>query len=321
MEVKNLKLLKLKISYFYIILIFTFLSHSCQPIEKEKSIEMNWTSFDLDMPKGIQILQGVNKEIPLKAWVAVVDLSNEKITAKILSSFDKDRMETPSQFMLNTNALIVMNGGYFISNKIPASHVGLLKTDGILREPASPSLLKDNLRYFISRGAFGLSRDGFPDIAWATTKMDSIFQLVKPINNRPGFAAHPITKDEKIHWNVYGAIHAGPVLMSNGEINITLDEEVFFNTPIAGVHPRSAIGYTKKNELIMMVVDGRQPESRGVYLEELAIMLKSFNCHEALNLDGGGSSAIVADTRLLNRPSGLTSQREVMSAIGIFYNK
>ena len=50
-------------------------------------------------------------------------------------------------------------------------------------------------------------------------------------------------------------------------------------------------------------------------------MLRDFNCHEALNLDGGGSSAIVADTRLLNRPSGLTSQREVMSAIGVFYNK
>lgn len=282
---------------------------------------MNWTSFDLDMPKGIKILQGINKEIPLKAWVAIVDLTDGNITAKILSSFDKDKVETPSQFMSNSNALIVMNGGYFISNNVPASHVGLLKTDGILREPASPSLLKDNLRYFISRGAFGLSKDGYPDIAWATTKMDSIFELVRPINNRPGFAALPISQDERIHWNVHGAIHAGPVLISKGEINITLDEEVFFNTPIAGVHPRSAIGYTKENKLIMMVVDGRQPDSRGVYLEELAIMLRDFNCHEALNLDGGGSSAIVADTRLLNRPSGLTSQREVMSAIGVFYNK
>ena len=310
----------MKTSHTHIILIIAVFFHSCQTIEKEKSIDMNWTSFDLDMPKGIRILQGVNKKIPLKAWVAIVDLNNQNITAKILSSSDKDRMETPSQFMSRSNALIVINGGYFISNNASASHVGLLKTDGILREPASPSLLKDNLRYFISRGAFGLSRYGYPDIAWATTKMDSIFELAAPINNRPGYAAPPITKDKRTHWNVYGAIHAGPVLISNGEMNITLNEEVFFNTPIAGVHPRSAIGYTKENELIMMVVDGRQPESRGVFLEELATMLKQFNCHEALNLDGGGSSAIVADTRLLNRPSGLTSQREVMSAVGVFYN-
>jgi exopolysaccharide biosynthesis protein len=151
--------------------------------------------------------------------------------------------------------------------------------------------------------------------------MDSIFQLVEPIKNRPGHAADPFSKNGRSHWDIYGAIHAGPVLITNGNIDITINEEVFFNTPIAGVQPRSAIGYTKNNELIMMVVDGRQPESRGVYLEELAIMLKEFNCYEALNLDGGRSSAIVADTRLLNRPSGLTSQREVMSAIGVFYRK
>jgi exopolysaccharide biosynthesis protein len=89
----------------------------------------------------------------------------------------------------------------------------------------------------------------------------------------------------------------------------------------AGVQPRSAIGYTKNNELILMVIDGRQPESRGVYLEELALMMNEFNCIEALNLDGGGSSAMVADSRLLNRPGGRTYQREVMSAVGIFYHQ
>ena len=53
----------------------------------------------------------------------------------------------------------------------------------------------------------------------------------------------------------------------------------------------------------MMVVDGRQADSRGVYLEELAIMMMEFNCDEAINLDGGGSSCMVADNRLLNRPA------------------
>ena len=50
-------------------------------------------------------------------------------------------------------------------------------------------------------------------------------------------------------------------------------------------------------------------------------MLQHFKCFEALNLDGGRSSAIVVDNRLLNRPSGIAAQREVMSAIGIFYKK
>ena len=94
---------------------------------------------------------------------------------------------------------------------------------------------------------------------------------------------------------------------------------MFFNTPVAGVQPRTAVGYTNDNNLILMVVDGRQVDSRGVYLEELAIMMLEFNCVEAINLDGGGSSTMVADSRLVNRPSGRTSQREVMSVIGVFY--
>ena len=315
-EIQKVKTDKLNFLYFLILFIF-----SCQPVIKEKTIDMNWTKFDLDLPKGIEVLQGISRKIPLKAWVALIDLENKNISTKILSSTDVDGVETPSSFLENNNAIIVLNGGYFISDNSTAKHVGLLKTSGVLREPASPTLIKENLRYYISRGAFGLKDSGMPDIAWASTYNDSIFEWDRPIANRPGYPSKIMSNKSKKYWNVIGALHAGPVLISEGEIDITVEEEVFFNTPIAGVQPRSAVGYTKENKLILMVVDGRQPDSRGVYLEELAIMLKYFNCYEAVNLDGGRSSALVADTRLLNRPSGLTSQREVMSAIGIFYKK
>ena len=106
---------------------------------------------------------------------------------------------------------------------------------------------------------------------------------------------------------------------ATANIKITVEEEVFFNTPVAGIQQRSAIGYSNDGFLIMMVVDGRQADSRGVYLEELAIMMMEFNCDEAINLDGGGSSCMVADNRLLNRPVGRNTQREIMSAIGVFY--
>ena len=197
----------------------------------------------------------------------------------------------------------------------------LLKTRNNLEEPASHSVYRDSKKYFITRGAFGVKDNGNVDIAWCSTKNDSIYEWDRPLKNRPGFSHDYIPFKTGKHWMVRDAIHAGPVLISKGQIDLTLDDEVFFNTPVAGVQPRSAVGYTKDNSLILMVVDGRQVESRGVYLEELAIMMKEFNCFEAINLDGGGSSAMVADSRLLNRPSGRTNQREVMSAIGIFYNQ
>jgi len=47
--------------------------------------------------------------------------------------------------------------------------------------------------------------------------------------------------------------------------------------------------------------------------------MAQFNCVDAMNLDGGGSSALVINRKLINRPAGLSSQREVMSAIGIYH--
>jgi len=282
---------------------------------------MNWGKFNLDLPNGIEIFEGFNEQIPLKAWAAVVDLNNQNLKVKILSSNDFDRCETPQQFLNNhKNARLVINGGYFVRAKNPTKHVGLLKTDGKLEEAASHSVYRDGIRYYINRGAFGIMDDGKVDISWCSTKNDSIFSWDYPLDNRPGYPVDSLSFNNSRFWDVSHALHAGPVLINNKKINVTVEEEVFFNTPVAGVQPRSAIGYTDDNKIIMMVVDGRQQVSRGVYLEELAILMEQFNCVEALNLDGGGSSAIVADDRLINRPAGRSSQREIMSAIAIFYN-
>ena len=305
----------LKPSYI-LSLIFTF---SCQNISIEKNIPMNWTEFDLDMPQGIVVMKGENKKLPLKAWVAKINLNSPDIQVRVLSSSDKDRKNTPMEFLNQSNARIVINGGYFRSGKDPAQHVGLLKTSGILEEPASHSVYRDSEKYFITRGAFGIRNDGLPDIAWSSTNNDSIFEWALPQKNRPGNPSKYLDFKLSSHWDMRDAIHAGPILVHSNKINITVEEEVFFNTPVAGIQPRSAIGYSKEGYLIMMVVDGRQADSRGVYLEELAIMMMEFNCDEAINLDGGGSSCMVVDNRLLNRPIGRNIQREIMSAIGVFY--
>ena len=308
--IENLK------SKYTLSLIFTF---SCQNVSIEKNIPMNWTEFDLDMPQGIVVMKGENKKLPLKAWVAKINLNTPEIQVRVLSSSDKDRKNTPMEFLNQSNARIVINGGYFRSGKDPAQHVGLLKTSGILEEPASHSVFRDSERYFVTRGAFGISNDGLPDIAWSSTNNDSIFEWALPQKNRPGNPSKYLDFKLSSHWDVRDAIHAGPILVHSNKINITVEEEVFFNTPVAGIQPRSAIGYSKEGYLIMMVVDGRQADSRGVYLEELAIMMMEFNCDEAINLDGGGSSCMVAANRLLNRPVGRNNQREIMSAIGVFY--
>ena len=78
-------------------------------------------------------------------------------------------------------------------------------------------------------------------------------------------------------------------------------------------HPRTAVGIdTKNNFIYLVVVDGRQPGySIGMPLVELGEYLKSLGCDEALNFDGGGSSTMVVDQKLMNRPSDKTGERKV----------
>ena len=59
-------------------------------------------------------------------------------------------------------------------------------------------------------------------------------------------------------------------------------------------HPRSAVGYKPDGSIVLMVVDGRQPEvSNGASLADVAYIMASLGCTNALNLDGGGSSTFV----------------------------
>ena len=59
--------------------------------------------------------------------------------------------------------------------------------------------------------------------------------------------------------------------------------------------PRTAVGFSQDGRAMQVVtVDGRQADSGGVTLTELGLMMKRAGAHSALNLDGGGSSTLVA---------------------------
>ena len=81
-------------------------------------------------------------------------------------------------------------------------------------------------------------------------------------------------------------------------------------------HPRTAIGVLADGRALLLVVDGRQPAlSVGMSLEELAQLLVEFGAVDAINLDGGGSTTMVVDKAIVNRPSDATGERPVSDAI------
>jgi len=115
-----------------------------------------------------------------------------------------------------------------------------------------------------------------------------------------------------------------PVLVRDSAITSESDTAGANFAPVR--HPRTAIGLRDSGRtLLLVVVDGRQaPYSAGMTLRELAVLFRALGATEVLNLDGGGSSAMVtADPdsartlRVRNRPSDAAGERTVGNALAI----
>ena len=95
-------------------------------------------------------------------------------------------------------------------------------------------------------------------------------------------------------------ISGGPYLVKDGEVYVDMTAQKLGS--IGGRNPRSAIGYTADNNLILVAVDGREGSSIGMTLMELANFMKASGCIGAINLDGGGSTVMYVDGQVVNKP-------------------
>ena len=112
-------------------------------------------------------------------------------------------------------------------------------------------------------------------------------------------------------------VGAGPLLLEDGQVNIRIREENVAPDIAFGRAPRTGAGITADGTVLLMVVDGRSRSSAGMTLKEFAQYLKRFGAVSAVNFDGGGSSEMVLDGRIMNRPSD-GSERPVGIGLGIF---
>lgn len=92
----------------------------------------------------------------------------------------------------------------------------------------------------------------------------------------------------------------GPGLVMDGEITVSENDEV---ERAQVTNPRTAIGLLSPLHYLFVVSDGRTDESVGLSLYELALLMKGLGCTTAYNLDGGGSSTMWFNGRVLNRPT------------------
>lgn len=113
---------------------------------------------------------------------------------------------------------------------------------------------------------------------------------------------------------------AGPLLVENGKRNVRSASEQIAGDIAYGRAPRTAIGVKKDGTVILLVADGRRATSAGMTLEEVARYMIRLGAWSALNFDGGGSSEMVLNKKILNNPSD-GRERAVSVGLGLFPKK
>lgn len=128
----------------------------------------------------------------------------------------------------------------------------------------------------------------------------------------------------------HSAMASGPMLVDDGEILVP--EFVQVDSSGKGVdsfndkrHPRSVIGYDGKGNIFLVVIDGRHPgKGDGTSIYETALICRFLGMEDALNLDGGGSSALWhKETGVLSHPSDNKvfdheGERTIPNIIGVY---
>jgi exopolysaccharide biosynthesis protein len=290
------------------------------------SAQLKWINVDSmyqPLPNGVHVYFS-NDSIdgkPNRAFYVSANLKDPQLN--FTTQVGNGKRFTPAEyFTKESNPLLVVNATFF--EFVRNSNLNMVVKDGKMLAYNLHTISgkgKDTLTYRHPFGsAIGISKNRRADIAWTHTDSSSQYPLAiqTPVNAIKD--SSKILNNKLIHtigdfkkWKVRTAIGGGPVLVQEGKIKITNNEELkFAGKALYDKHPRTAMGYTKDGQLIVMAVEGRFPgKAEGANLEQLAKILIGVGCEEALNLDGGGSSCLLVNGKQTITPSDKEGQRPV----------
>lgn len=242
---------------FWGILILLFFSNPLYSQQSEISFtadQLEWVSEEIADGVTWKKYQGSDlNNARLSINLIEVDLNRANIGMKL--AYDQTTLTQTSDFAEKYHAIAAINGSFF--NRENGRSVVYLKEDEEL----------------VARGASG--RDVYTEnggIGW-----NSDFQ--------PLIMESPENGWENV--NISNILTAGPLLIFENALRDFRDDAFHQNR-----HPRTAVGITENNHLLLVTVDGRSFQSYGMTIPELAQFFSELGANYAINLDGGGSSAM-----------------------------
>lgn len=198
-------------------------------------------------------------------YVADVQIADISLlkTALAGNTYARNLTETTSVQAANAGAILAINGDYY-----GAQERGYVLRNGVLYRASAQS----------GTDALVIGADGnFRIITEGETSANTLV--------REGA------------WQV---LTFGPALINGGQVTVSSSDEV---GRAMTSNPRTAIGQISEGHYLLVVSDGRTKESVGLSLRQLAELMQSLGAQVAYNLDGGGSSTMVFQGRVVNNPT------------------
>lgn len=290
---------------------------------KQEPSPFVWKSLDLGLPKGLTLFEGTATNFdgqPMKAWYARLDAKQKALAVKSVQSTSEFKRDLTSTLAQKSGAVLAVNSAYFWIKELPSRSGSIVMSGGKIIGHPRTATVRNGKTVPLLYGAFGVKKNGKYEFAWVTELDGRPYAYPSPLPNSEELIPPPASKTFPAGgrvWDVQEASGGGPILVRNGVLCLTDTEERFGPSHASRRHPRTAVGATANGDLILFVVDGRQPDySMGMSLAELAQAMLDLGCKDALNLDGGGSSAIAVQGKLLNNPSD-GKEREVTDVLAL----
>ena len=267
-------------------------------------ITWNDITSNYTLPAGIKIFSGERATPILKIFYIDVDMNNPDL---VIHPYISGANRTVNNFIPFVGAYAGVNGGFFGGSSSFSAVVYPYE----VKAQNVAAVTRNSQSYPVVRSFFGMKFDRTFDVEWIyhySNNVSDIYRFDVPMsytNNQTNPLPAPQQSSGTVYENLLVGIGGAPTLVKNGQVNVTYDQEIMWGSGVGydNRDPRTAVGYTANNHVIMLVADGRQVSSQGVGLPELAQIMIDLGCVEAMNLDGGGSTQMAVGNQLVNNPS------------------
>lgn len=134
----------------------------------------------------------------------------------------------------------------------------------------------------------------------------SKFNVIGFNKNNVLVIGNSMTLSEINNSNLRCAISFGPALVLNGKPLVTKGG--------LSLQPRSAIGQRKDGTVLLLAIDGRQPDSAGANYADIQDLMLKYGAYNAANLDGGSSTTLNYMGKTINNPCDIAGERTIATA-------